>query len=290
VSLALSLAILSALGFGVALVTGRVGLRTLDARSGAAVSIPVATLLFVAAAPFVLDLRGFNIEAALWFAAVGFFFPAIVTLLTFRSNEVLGPTVTSAVSGTAPLFALLAAGLFLGERVPPQAAVSALGVVAGVALLSWKRGAAGAGFAGPSLGWPIAGAIIRGLAQAGAKAGLMLWPNPFAAGLIGYLLSTAVVVGADRMRGGDRPGLTRKGIAWFAATGVLNGGAMLLMYAALTMAPVWTVAPIVASYPLVTAIVSAAVLRDEKPSLRAAAGAGLTVAAVIYLVMAGSAA
>jgi drug/metabolite transporter (DMT)-like permease len=48
------------------------------------------------------------------------------------------------------------------------------------------------------------------------------------------------------------------------------------------------VAPIVASYPLVTAIVSAAVLRDEKLPLRAAAGAGLTVAAVVYLVMAGS--
>jgi drug/metabolite transporter (DMT)-like permease len=82
--------------------------------------------------------------------------------------------------------------------------------------------------------------------------------------------------------------LTRNGIAWFAATGVLNGSAMLLMYAALTMAPVWTVAPIVASYPLVTAVVSAAVLHDEKLSLRAAAGACITVAAVVYLVMAGS--
>jgi drug/metabolite transporter (DMT)-like permease len=54
------------------------------------------------------------------------------------------------------------------------------------------------------------------------------------------------------------------------------------------MAPVWTVAPIVASYPLVTAVVSAAVLHDEKLSLRAAAGACITVAAVVYLVMAGS--
>lgn len=47
------------------------------------------------------------------------------------------------------------------------------------------------------------------------------------------------------------------------------------MYAALNMAPVWMVAP---------AVVSTAVLRDEKLSLRTAAGAGITVAAVAYLV------
>ncbi|MGH8616944.1 MAG: EamA family transporter [Burkholderiales bacterium] len=280
------LAVLSSLCFGVALVTGRLGLRTLDARAGAAISIPVATLLFVAAAPFALDVSGFSLQAALLFAAVGLFYPAVVTLLTFRSNELLGPTVTSAVSGTAPLFALLAAGLLLGERVPAQAALSALGVVAGVALLSWKKGATHAGFAGAALPWPVAGAVLRGLALVGAKTGLLLWPNPFAASLIGYVVSSATVLGADRLRGSRKPPLTAQGCAWFAVTGILNGTAMLLMYAALSLAPVWTVAPIVAAYPLVTAIVGAAVLHDEKLTLRAAAGAGLTVVAVVYLVVA----
>ena len=110
-----TLAILSSLCFGIALVTGRIGLRSIGARSGAAISIPTATLLFVVAAPFMLDTSGFSLHAATWFAVVGLFFPAVVTLLTFRSNESLGPTITSAVSGTAPLFALLAAGLLLGR-------------------------------------------------------------------------------------------------------------------------------------------------------------------------------
>ena len=96
--MALVLALLSALCFGIALVTGRVGLRTLDARSGAAISIPTATVLFAAATPFALDTGGFSVAAALVFAVVGLFFPALVTLLTFRSNEQLGPTVTSAIS------------------------------------------------------------------------------------------------------------------------------------------------------------------------------------------------
>jgi drug/metabolite transporter (DMT)-like permease len=282
--MAIALAIFSALCFGIALVTGRVGLRTLNARSGAAISVPTALALFALAAPFAFDPTGFNIEAAVMFAVVGAFFPALVTLITFRSNERLGPTVTSAISGTAPLFALLAAGLFLDERIPPEAAIASLGVVVGVALLSWNRSIAGPRFVGWSVLWPISGATIRGLAQVGAKAGLLLWANPFAASLTGYTVSTVVVIGADRLGHSDRRSATRKSVGWFAATGVLNGMAVLLMYAALSMAPVSLIAPVVATYPLITALLSRLVLHDEAVTARKAAGAVVTVAAIIYLI------
>jgi drug/metabolite transporter (DMT)-like permease len=52
------------------------------------------------------------------------------------------------------------------------------------------------------------------------------------------------------------------------------------------MAPVSTVAPLVATYPLVTAVVSALVLRDEVITPRVVAGAVITVAAVAYMVAA----
>jgi drug/metabolite transporter (DMT)-like permease len=283
--MALLLALLSSLCFGIALVTGRVGLRTLAARSGAAISIPAATLLLAAAAPFVLQLDGFSVQAALVFAVVGLFFPAVVTLLTFRSNEQLGPTVTSAVSGTAPLFALLAAGIFLGERIPAQAAAATVAVVAGVGLLSWKQGAVRPGFTGRSLLWPVSGAVVRGLAQVGVKAGLLLWPSAFAASLIGYVVSSATVVTVNRLGDGARPKPTKRGIGWFAVTGILNGSAVLLMYGALSIAPVSLVAPLVATYPLVTALVSAAVLRDEPLTARMLAGAIVIVAAIVALIV-----
>jgi drug/metabolite transporter (DMT)-like permease len=286
---AIAAAVLSALCFGLGLVTSRVGLRTLDARSGAAISIPVATLLFAGAAPFALDLAGFSARATLIFAAIGVFFPALVTLLTFRSNEELGPTVTGAVSGTAPLFALLGAALFLGESVPAAAAVAAVGVGCGVALLSWNRHGVRRGFAGRALLWPFSGALVRGLAQVGAKAGLTLWPNPFAASLIAYSMSSATVIGADRLRRTGRARTTARSVLWFGLTGVLNGGAVLLMYVALTMAPVSTVAPVVATYPLVTLLVSAAVLRDDVIGPRVLAGALVMVAAIVYLVSSGGA-
>jgi drug/metabolite transporter (DMT)-like permease len=281
---ALALAVLSSLCFGVALVSGRIGLRTLDARSGAAISIPTATVLFFLAAPFAFDAGGFTILAALIFAAVGLFFPGLVTILTFRSNEQLGPTITGAVSGTAPLFALIAAGSFLGEKVPAQAAVACVAIVVGVGVLSWQQGAVRPGVPGWSLLWPIAGAVVRGLAQAGAKAGLVLWPSPFSASLLGYSVSSAVVIGANQVGHSKRPRLTKHGVFWFALTGVLNGGAVLLMYGALSVAPVSLVAPIVATYPLVTVLASAVVLREEPVTPRMAAGAVITVLAMVYLV------
>jgi uncharacterized membrane protein len=281
-----ALALLASACFGLGLVTSRVGLRTLDARSGAAVSIPFAAGLFIVAAPLALDLAGFDLRAALLFAAIGVFFPALVTLATFRSNEELGPTVTGALSGTAPVFALAGAALILGERIPAEAAVAAVGVAVGVALLSWSRSGVRRGFAGRALFWPLSGAVIRGLAQVAAKAALALWPSPFAAGLIAYSMSSVTVVGVDRFRRAGRAPLTARSLCWFGLTGFLNGGAVLLLYQALTMAPVSTVAPVVATYPLVTALVSALVLHDEVISPRVVAGAVITVAAIAYMVAA----
>jgi drug/metabolite transporter (DMT)-like permease len=72
-------------------------------------------------------------------------------------------------------------------------------------------------------------------------------------------------------------------MAWFAGMGILNGGAVLLLYAALAIAPVWTVAPIVAAYPPITGLVGVVFLPDERLSPRVLAGTGITVGAVVYL-------
>lgn len=283
---AVLLSMLSALCFGAAAVTSKVGLRSLDARAGAAISVPAATIVLAAVAPFSLDTAGFVLAAAALFALVGVFFPALVTIITFSSNDRLGPTVTSAISGIAPLFALAAASLFLGEHVPAKAAVAAAGVVAGVWLLSWNPRAVRPGFAGWALLLPLGGALLRGIAQVAAKAALMLWPNPFAASLLGYCVSSAVVISADRLSRRRTQQATRHGLLWFAITGVLNGGAVLLMYVALSMAPVSTVAPVIASFPLVAALLGRIALHEERLTPRIVAGSVVTVAAIVYLIAA----
>jgi uncharacterized membrane protein len=112
----------------------------------------------------------------------------------------------------------------------------------------------------------------------------MPWPNPFTASLIGYLVSSAALVGTKRANRAGSPAASKRDALWFMATGVLNGGAVLPMYVALSIAPVSLVAPVIATYPLVTVIVSAVVLRDEPMSARMVLGALVTVGAIVHLV------
>jgi hypothetical protein len=178
---AILFAVLSSLCFGIALVTGRVGLRTLDARSGAAISVPTATVLFIVAAPFALDVSGFSIEAALLFRGSRIVFPGHRHDTHLSLERKTRAHRHERGSGTAPLFALLAAGLFLGERIPAGGGNGRGGcrrrdryalVGCGCFAIATSRWA---------LLWPLAGAVLRGIAQVAAKAGLLLWPNPFAA-------------------------------------------------------------------------------------------------------------
>ena len=91
------LATLASLCFGLALNTGRMGLRHLAPRAGAVIGVPTSTLMFLLLAPFTIEPSAFDLAAFGVFALVGLFFPAGVTLVTYRSNEALGPTVTAAL-------------------------------------------------------------------------------------------------------------------------------------------------------------------------------------------------
>ena len=85
-------------------------MRTVEPLSGAAISVPSFTLLFLLLSPLIL--QG---EPVVWrglpiFIAIGLFFPASLTLLTFASNRALGPVITSTLGNLAPLFAVATGG------------------------------------------------------------------------------------------------------------------------------------------------------------------------------------
>jgi drug/metabolite transporter (DMT)-like permease len=265
----------------------------MDALTGARVSIPTATLLFWLGAPFV-DWTAWHWAAAGIYALVGLFFPAAVTLLTFEANRRLGPTVAATIGSTAPLFAVLGAAVFLGEALGAREVIATAVIVAGSMALYRPDGAAIGTTAGTTAGstargtlWlPWSAALLRALAQVLSKAGLALWPNPFAAALVGYSVSAAAVWAAGALRRDATFVFNRRGAAWFAATGALNGAAVLALYGALATGPVHVVSPIVATYPLFTLALSAAWLREERINRRLIAGVALTVAGVAILVTA----
>src|SRR5206468_1631846 len=106
---AILLAFASATFLGAGVVTAQLGLRTVEPLSGAAISVPSFTLLFLLFSPLILQD-----EPVVWrglpiFIAIGLFFPASLTLLTFASNRALGPVITSTLGNLAPLFAVATA-------------------------------------------------------------------------------------------------------------------------------------------------------------------------------------
>jgi drug/metabolite transporter (DMT)-like permease len=278
-----ALALVSAAFLGTAVVLANVGLRYLHPARGALVSIPSTTLAYWLLAPFLLHGDGWNSAALGIFAAVGVVFPAVVTLLNFASNRIAGPTVSGTVSSTTPLFAVLAAVLFLGEPLTPVAAAGTAAIVLGVIAFTGGRENSRAWAAWAVL-LPLAGAAIRGAAQAAVKAGLVLWADPFVAVLVGYTVSCATILATSRtLVPRDAAPLRRRGVLWFMSVGACNGAGILAMYAALARNPVSVVSPLVATYPLFTLALSAMFLREEKLGARVLAGVALTVAGVAVL-------
>ncbi|MCX7383857.1 MAG: DMT family transporter [Alphaproteobacteria bacterium] len=278
---AAGLALGSALCLAIALVLARVGLRGHGVIAAAATSVPTATALMWLAAPFVLDVSGFDWRAVGIFAACGALFPIGQTLLSFATNRLMGPALAGALSNTTPLFALGFAALLLGEPVTPGRAAGAAAIILGVVLLSLGGGGVRRDWPLWALGLPVLSAVIRGVVQPGVKLGLGFWHAPFAAALVGYTVSSAVILSLRAVVGA--PSVTARERAMFMVVGVSNASAVMLMYAALARGAVGLVAPLVASYPLFTLALSAVFLRGERLHAQLMAGVGVTVGGVVLV-------
>ena len=273
------------LGTGVALT--QFGLRTVHPLSGAAISIPSFTLCFILLSPILL--RG---ETIVWyavpiFAVVGLVFPAAVTLLSFASNRSLGPVVTSTLGNLSPLFSVALAIVILHEPLRLFQFTGIVIAVLGVGIITVTRTPDMRDWRTWALLLPLTAALLRGVIPPVIKIGLEIWPSPIAAGLTGYIFSTITVLLVERVRNGHfivRAPLS--GRLWFAVTGICNGIGTLLLYAAVGAGPITLVAPLIATYPLVTVGLSAIVLTNVRITARLVAGSVLAVSGVV-LVLAG---
>ena len=282
-----TLALSAALLFGLALITTQFGLRHMEGLAGAKVSITSAAFLWWLLFPF----KGFagwhesHMQAAAIFIAAGVFFPVSVTLLAYAANRRLGPTIAGAIGSTAPLFAVVAAVLFLGERLALTQIAAIIAIVGGSIVLSARNAPGEIRLSGAWISWLAA--ALRAVAQVVAKAGLMLWPNPYAAIVLGYSVSTLVIwiIGCASNRAESRV-YNRRGVMWFVLTGLFNSSAVLALYSALQHGSVSVVSPIAASYPLVTLALNTLVLREERLTLRLVAGVTMMVAGVMVLLLA----
>jgi len=252
--LAVVLALFSTIGFGAAFVLTQFALRWMPPWLGAAFSIPTSTLLFWCLAPFSIHPAEVDLSAAGLFAVIGLLFPAAVTLLNFESNRLMGPNIAGAVAGAAPLFAVLPAVMLLGEHLRFWQFCGIAAIVTGVVLMySAQRQLHGQETLGPGFAprcvrhsWlrPARNQAGSGaLAQSDCRGCHRLY------GLVGD-------AGPGRPGEGPRARTKLRPSLWFAAVGLCNGSAVLSMYTALGRGPITLIAPLIATHPLVTLLLS----------------------------------
>lgn len=256
----------------------RIALRRGALAEGGALFTVLAAL--VVTLPFALVDRGALTEA--WpFLLAGLLGPGLSQLLFTLAVREAGPSRTSVVVGTAPLFAVAIAFVFLGEPLEAGLVVGAILIVAGGLLLVGERDRPehvrliGLALAlAATIVFAIRDNVVRWLAVDSEVAPGVAASATLAAGaalIMVYVLST-------------RAPLRVRDARVFAPAGVLFGLSYVCLFEAYYRGPVTVVSPLVATESLWGVVLSAVVLgRSERVGVRLFAGALLVVSGGILI-------
>lgn len=277
------LAVLSAFLFALSVQIQNIGLQSADPRTAALVSIGATALVYWLASPLFVQWSYVLTTGTLLFAFVGLFRPALSATLAIKSIKLMGPSLTSGLTATNPLFAAAFAIILLGEDITLSITLGTLAVVAGVAATSLKRGGVKRGWPLWALVFPLGAAFFRALGHPLAMIGMETVPSPLYVGLVSYTVSFFVAFSAYKIEGRTIPKMD-KGYAWFALAGILNGLSIYSLNSALQIGKLLTVAPIVACSPIFTIALSYLVFKRETLTWQTVATISLVVPGIVLIV------
>lgn len=262
------------------------GLRGLDSRSGTLVSILASTLCFWLLAPFLLDLRHLAGAGILVFALVGVFRPALSANLSVAGVRHLGPTLSSTLASTSPLFGTALGILWLGESLSWPVAAGTAGIVCGIVVMSRRRGGVAADWPLWALALPVGAAAIRSLAHVLSKVGMATVPDPYIAGLVSFTVSALVLLSLQAARRGPpRLLASPPAVLCFVGSGVSMALAITALNQALLEGQVVVVVPVVSASPVFTMLLSVLVFRRERVTPRLLAAVCVVVPSVIVIAL-----
>ncbi len=259
------------------------GLRYSDPQTGTLIDIGASTLCFWLLLPFFLEWHYWLTAATAIFVAVGFFRPFMSASLGAWGVRYLGPTLTSTVSATTPLFGAAFGVFLLGEHLTLPIAAGTAAIIFGMAMLSY-RGKLKASWPLWALLFPLGAAIVRAGANSFNKVGLEIVPSPFFAGLVTFTVSFVLALGVQRARGVALPNLrSSPGLLWFAGAGVLHAIAVTLVNLALQISQVIIVLPLISTFPLFSLALSFFVFKRELLDARTIIAVLLVVPGVLLI-------
>lgn len=233
-----------------------------------------------------------TLRSALAFGAAGVTGTLLGRLFYFTSIARIGSSRTEPIKATQPLHATVGAVILFGERVTALHFAGIVLVVVGVAVVSWEmsRNDSATGVESVRALLPgLAAAVFFGIEPLLAKlgfggsnaliSGVMLRIVVAAAAFVTYLWLRNGLPSLDRLR--------RSNSRWYLVAGVANTSFLLSYYAALQVAPVSLVVPIVQTSPLVVMALSLLFLptRLERVTWRLGSGASIVVAGAVLVTL-----
>jgi len=278
------LALASAFLFALSIQIQNLGLGHAEPRSGALINIATTAVVYWLLAPFYLETAYWLTSSAALFAVVGLFRPALSANLAVAGVKMLGPTLTSGLAATAPIFAAIFAVLMLGEVLTWPLALGTIGVVGGIAISAFRPGGVTRAWPLWALTLPLGAAFFRAAAHPIVMIGMKDLPSPLFAGLVGYTVSLAVAFLAFRVQGRRMDKFTW-GYGWFAVAGVLNAISVFSLTTALKFGQLLSVAPIVSCSPVFTIVMGYLIFKRETITWRTVLTVFLVVSGVVVVVM-----
>ena len=263
------------------------GLIGSDARTGTIVSIFASAVIYWIFAPFFIERWYWLTFAALLFGLVGIFRPALSSVLAITSIQKMGPTLTSALTASAPLFGAFWAITVIGETLTWKIALGTLAVIAGAMVAAWNPQGVKRDWPLWALILPFGAAFIRATGHAVTKIGLGEVPSPSFAVFMGNTVSVATSGIAHKLEGRRLQG-TRQSMLWFVAAGVANALSIQFLNNALFAGSLLTTVPIVSASPVFTFMLGYFVFGREKLTWRTAATIALIIPGVILVALGGA--
>ncbi len=281
------LALTSATLFAVSILVLHRGLRHTDSETGSLIQIAATVLCYWLLAPWLVESWYWFTPAAAIFAAVGLFKPFLSANASLLSVHFLGPTPTSTLAATSPLFAAAFGVIFLGEHLTLAIVLGTMAIMAGSIVLA-QQGGWGRRTSWPlwALSLPLAAALIRSSGDVLTKFAMIDLPSPYFAGLVSFTVSLIIALLVYGARRRSLPKLGRaQGTGWFVLAGVINGVSVYCLNVALKLGEVIVVIPLVSASPFLTLLLSVFLVRQETISRNSLLAVLLVVPGVIMITL-----
>lgn len=273
-----AIALLASISFALFAVYGSLGLSCSTPLTATIVSLAARTLTLGAAVAFSGGVPEYKPAAMTVFVSLGLL-QSVISLLTFIGLQKIGTSRSQPLRNSYPIWSAMLAIVVMHEQASLAVLAGTLLVVLGVVLISWKPETVTPNYRAWHVLYSLTAGFLAGLAFPLRRYGLTISNEPVFFSFVIALVSLLGAVPYIRWTRSDQ-GLVwnRRGVVHFFVSGFFEAMGALLTLVALTGARVVIVAPIIATTPLFSLVISLIFLRGKEQVT------GLTITGTVAVV------